>query len=113
MAKFKKSNRKRFKTYSPSEKFSYHEDRVKSEKATENQRTRSRHWLNGFKDNYWKNNLGATQSELNRRKNDKRAADYNNNVLRPCINGMKARAEYEKNCTAEERMKLYNSFYNS
>lgn len=109
MAKFKKPNRKRFKTYSATEKLSYHENRLKSEKATENQRTRSRHWLNGFKDNYWRTNLGATQSELNSRKNDKRAADYNNNVLRPCINGMKARAEYEKNCTWEERVKLYNS----
>lgn len=36
MAKFKKPNRKRFKTYSATEKLSYHENRLKSEKATEN-----------------------------------------------------------------------------
>lgn len=110
MAKFKKSYRKnKFKRYSVNEKLAYHSKRVNSDKATENSKTRSRHWLSGFKDNRWRDNLSATQNELNARKGDKRAADYNNNVLRPCINGMKARAEYEKTCTAEQRMKLYNS----
>ena len=109
MAKFKKSSRKhKFKRYSVNEKLAYHSKRVNSDKATENQKTRSRHWLRGFKDNYWQNNLPATQDELDRMKHKKGEADYCNNLLRPVVNGMKARAKYEKTCTMEEKAKLYN-----
>lgn len=110
MAKFGKSSRKhKFKHYSVNEKLAYHSEREKSNKLSLLERKRSGYWMTGFEDNCWKTRIPALQKEFNANKQDKEMRSYNNNYLRPYINGMKARAEYEKTCTAEQRMKLYNS----
>ncbi len=84
-----------FKHYSIEQKVEYHKNRLNSPRATDNQRCRSRFWLDGFNDRNYRNNLLATRKELERRKSfkSKNNRDYCNNVLKPSINGMKARQE--------------------
>lgn len=89
--------KRKYKRYTIAEKLDYHTKRKDSEKATVNQRCRSREWCDGYNDRHYKNNLIAAQGEFDRRKGDKSKdnRDYCNNILKPYIRGMKARSEVE------------------
>lgn len=90
--------KRKFKRYTVAEKLAYHTRRKDDKSLTVEQRCRSRNWVDGYNDRFYKNNLIAIKNELEFRKIDKSASnrDYCNNILKPCIRGMEARVKAEK-----------------
>lgn len=90
--------KRKFKRYTVAEKLAYHTRRKDDKSFSEVQRSSSRHWVEGYNDKFYDTNLFAMKAELDYRKSYKNANNqyYVNNILKPCIRGMEARAKAEK-----------------
>ena len=59
------------KKYSTKQKLNYHSNRLKRSNVSENKKTYSRHWLEGYNDPHYKFNLSGAKSELKGRRKNK------------------------------------------
>ncbi len=87
----KKTSTKR--RYSPQERLAYHQKRVSSKTATENQRTYSRHFVKGYNDPHGGHNLYPTLNEYEEKKaeNSKYFDAGQRAIFKGLLYGMKAR----------------------
>lgn len=97
--KMAKTKKRYYKNYTPEERAAYHATRLKSGNGTDNQLEYSRNFINGYTDEYYKNNLSGSLFEYE--KNKKYISDLKSTIqsvkhtnkynLGAYINGLKAR----------------------
>lgn len=89
MAKKRKFKNK--KQYTAEQKLSYHLHRLESGNLSDKQRSYSREWLNGYRDEHYKSNLRGVKSEIRARRNNKVPFGAYDIQLLAYRNGLQAR----------------------